>query len=296
MNNQMLLENTHLNGSKSHLNSKLLRKLFGLLCFLIVLTSCNCSQSIPTQSIGIIKNNPLKNDSIIIEQAKLIKASDNIELYLHNVEIDEAFFDVADKAFIKLEQLLNLKFTDLGTGTTVKIYVSDLIHRSHVWKGYSHMEEPKPILFIPPRVVHNALNGDKFFISSLYAHEMAHLFTPQYNYFSHSLREGIATYLAEEVHPGESKMMTAAAGTWRSLIPNEVIPYIGTNQPPAFHLFKNKKSNMGFFIGTYQFVKFLVEKEGLDTFMKLYASSDPEQEYKNLYNADLKELRGMAGL
>jgi len=49
-------------------------------------------------------------------------------------------------------------------------------------------------------------------------------------------------------------------------------------------------------LASYRFVKYLVEKAGLETFMKLYDSMDPEAEIARLYGASRDQLVRMAGM
>src|SRR5256885_2121641 len=62
--------------------------------------------------------------------------------------------------------------------------------------------------------------------NATYVHEMAHLFT--WRYHSHTLREGLADYLALQIHPGAGVGPNADGYDQRTAIPPEVAEYLGT--------------------------------------------------------------------
>ena len=45
-----------------------------------------------------------------------------------------------------------------------------------------------------------------------------------------------------------------------------------------------------YYATSYRFVKYLVEKSGMDVFMQLYESDDPESRYADLYGASREAL------
>ena len=51
-----------------------------------------------------------------------------------------------------------------------------------------------------------------------------------------------------------------------------------------------------YYFASYRFVKFLIARAGMETFLKLYDSSDPEAEFPKLYGATRAELVAMAGM
>ena len=45
-----------------------------------------------------------------------------------------------------------------------------------------------------------------------------------------------------------------------------------------------------YYFASYRFVRFLVERAGMATFLKVYEARDPENEFLRLYGASRKEL------
>jgi hypothetical protein len=154
---------------------------------------------------------------------------------------------------------------------------------SHVWRGYDHPSDPKAIVFLNRRAYEGAMRGE----NATYAHEMAHLFT--WRYSSHSLREGLADYLALQIHPGAA-VGPNAAGFESGAVPAEVTPYLGTRLPPPPQVASDQEFRRGYYAASHRFVKFLVARGGMETFLKLYDSVDPEAEYAGLYGASRQEL------
>jgi hypothetical protein len=58
---------------------------------------------------------------------------------------------------------------------------------------------------------------------------MAHLLT--WRFQSHTLREGLADYLALQVHPGAGVGPNVDGYDWSSPIPSDVVEYLGTTRP-----------------------------------------------------------------
>jgi hypothetical protein len=81
-------------------------------------------------------------------------------------------------------------------------------------------------VFLNPRVYQAALRGT----DATYVHEMAHLLT--WRFQSHTLREGLADYLALQVHPGVGVGPNVDGYDWSSPIPTAVVAYLGTTRPP----------------------------------------------------------------
>lgn len=74
--------------------------------------------------------------------------------------------------------------------------VTTKVRVSHVWQGYAHQADPRAVIFLNPRAYHGARTGS----NATLAHELTHLFT--WRYGSHSLREGLADFVARAVMPG----------------------------------------------------------------------------------------------
>ena len=101
-----------------------------------------------------------------------------------------------ESAYEEVQRVTGLKLDTATYGSKVRVYVSDAIAVSHVWRGYQHSTDPKAIIFLNLRVYHGAMGGK----NATHIHELTHLFTWRYN--SHTLREGIADYVALKILPG----------------------------------------------------------------------------------------------
>ena len=124
--------------------------------------------------------------------------------------------------------------------------------------------------------------------NATYVHELTHLFT--WRYHSHTLREGIADYVALKIFPG------AAVGpndgnddlARRNIAP-EIIEYLGTTKPAPEWVSTDPTRRSDYYFASYRLVKYLIESKDMETFWKLYASENPEIDIKSLYGFDRKE-------
>jgi hypothetical protein len=66
--------------------------------------------------------------------------------------------------------------------------------------------------------------------------------------------------------------------------------YLATTKTPPRKLKIDIDFRRGYYFSSRLFVTYLIEKYGLDTFMKLYASSQPELEISTLYGQSRKTL------
>jgi hypothetical protein len=228
-------------------------------------------------------------DREIVEQARLVAESGQIELYQRGMAVERSFLDLAERAYQRLEMLTGRKLDVAALGPKIRIYVADFQGPSHVWGGYAHPQDPRGIIFLNRRAYQGAMRGG----NATYAHEMAHLFT--WRYSSHTLREGIADYLALQVHPG------AAVGAHEG--DNDSVPiepvmaeYLGTTRPPPPEVTQGGPFRRMYYVASYRFVKFLVARGGMETFLKLYDSPNPESAFPTLYGASRAELVRMASL
>jgi hypothetical protein len=123
---------------------------------------------------------------------------------------------------------------------------------------------------------------------------MAHLFT--WRYHSHTLREGLADYLALQVHPGAGVGPNAAGYDRTMKIPPEVVECLGTTTAPPAWLVSDLDRRRAYYFASYRFVKFLIDQAGMETFMRLYDSASTEEALVTLYGASREELVRRAGM
>ena len=69
-----------------------------------------------------------------------------------------------------------------------------------------------------------------------------------------------------------------------------VIALSSLGVPPPPQVSSDEHFRQGYYAVSYRFVKFLVARAGMQTFLKLYDSADPEAEYAGLYGASRQEL------
>jgi hypothetical protein len=233
--------------------------------FLVVTASTDAA--VPRRSIS---------DEQIVEQGQLLASGTYVEIFQHRTVIDPSFLKVMESAYEQVQSVTGLKLDTATLGPNVRVYVSDAIAVSHVWRGYQHPRDPKAIIFLNLRVYQGAMSGK----NATHIHELTHLFTWRYN--SHTLREGIADYVALKILPGAAVGPNLGAGSTRLKIPPEVVEHLGTTKPPPIR-------RRAYYFASYQLVKYLIESKDITTFWKLYTSVDPEMDIKTLYGLNRSE-------
>lgn len=73
-------------------------------------------------------------------------------------------------------------------------------------------------------------------------------------------------------------------------MPPGVEEYLGTARAPPSAVRNDAQFRRAYYFGSYRFVRFLIERAGMVTFLKLYEARDPESEFLHLYGASRKEL------
>ena len=222
-------------------------------------------------------------DLSIIDQSRIVASGERVVIHARQVAVDAAFLQLAEEAYRRIDALTGRGAAVAALGPKVHIYVADMRGPSHVWRGYDHPNEPKAIIFLNRRAYEGAMRGD----NATYAHEMAHLFA--WRYSSHTLREGLADYLALQIRPGAA-VGPNPPGFESSPVPDAVTPYIGTRLPPPPQVTSDQDFRRAYYAAGYRFVRLLVARGGMQTFLKLYDSADPEAEYAGLYGATRQEL------
>jgi hypothetical protein len=229
-------------------------------------------------------------DAEIVGQAQLIASGDRIEIYRHGVAVVPAFLKAAEDAYRRLEALTGRTLDTATLGPKIRIYVSDVVFVSHVWNGYGHPKDPKGIVFLSARAYDGAMTRT----NATYVHEMAHLST--WRYHSHTLREGLADYLALAIHPGAGVGPNADGYDRRMRIPPEIVECLGTTRPPPAWLGSDVDRRRAYYLASYRFVKSLIDQAGMETFLRLYESPTTEDALVTLYGASRDELVRRAGI
>jgi hypothetical protein len=240
----------------------------------ILLLTADAYAAVPGRAIS---------DQQIVAQGELVTAGDRVEIYRHGINVDPAFLKLMESAYAQVQGVTGLKLDTDTLGPKVRVYVSSAVAVSHVWRGYQHPTDPKAIIFLNPRVYHGAMSGQ----NATHVHELTHLFT--WRYHSHTLREGIADYVALKVFPGAAVGPNPAPDSRPVDVPAEVLDYLGTTKPPPQWVSTDALRRSAYYFASYRVVKYLVEAKGMETFLKLYSSEMLETEIEVLYGVDRKQ-------
>jgi hypothetical protein len=252
----------------------MLKNIGPILLSLYVLAA-NTHAAVPRRSIS---------DDQIGARAQLVASGAYVEIYQHGTVIEPSFLKIMENAYDEVRRVSGLKLDTATLGSKVRVYVSDAISVSHVWRGYQHPSDPKAIIFLNLRAYHGAMGGK----NATHAHELTHLFT--WRYHSHTLREGIADYVALKIFPGaDVGPNTGRDDLSRRNIAPEIIEHLGTTKPAPEWVSTDPTRRSDYYFASYRLVKYLVESKDMETFWKLYASENPEIDIKSLYGLDKKE-------
>ena len=252
----------------------MLKKASPIAIFLCVFAG-NTYPAVPRRSIS---------DEQVVERAQLVASGAHIEIHQHGAVIEPSFLKMMESAYEEVQRVTGLKLDTAILGSKVRVYVSDAIGVSHVWRGYQHPSDPKAIILLNLRAYHGAMGGK----NATYAHELTHLFT--WRYHSHTLREGIADYVALKIFPGAAVgPNTGREDSSRRNIAPEIIEHLGTTKPAPEWVSTDPTRRSDYYFASYRLVKYLVESKDLKTFWKLYASENPEIDIKSLYGLDRNE-------
>jgi hypothetical protein len=249
-----------------------MQKKVGLLFAAVLLVfAANTDAAVPRRSVS---------DAQIVARGQLVASGAYVEIYQHSAAIDPSFLKVMESAYAEVQRVTGLKLDTATYGSKVRVYVSDAVAVSHVWRGYQHPTDPKAIIFLNLRVYQGAMGGK----NATHIHELTHLFTWRYN--SHTLREGIADYVALKIFPGAAVGPNPGGGSARLEVPPEVLELLGTTKPPPEWVSTDPLRRAAYYFASYRLVKYLIETKDMETFWKLYLSENTEIDIKSLYALD----------
>src|SRR5256885_2172942 len=83
-----------------------------------------------------------------VARSALVDAGDRVEIYREGVSVVPAFLAAAQEASRRLEALTGRTLDTATLGPKIRIYVSDAVFVSHVWKGYAHPTDPQAIVIL----------------------------------------------------------------------------------------------------------------------------------------------------
>ena len=250
-----------------------MKKLLCILAIISVVDTANINAAVPRGGVS---------DEQIAAQGQLVASGAHVEIYQHGVTVDPSFVKVMEDAYEQVQRVTGLKLDTVTLGFIVRVYVSGSVTVSHVWKGYQHPSDPKAVIFLNPRVYSGAMNGK----NATHIHELTHLFTWRYN--SHTLREGIADYVALTILPGAA-IGPNTGGSAPPQIPPEVFEHLGTTKAAPEWVSTDPVRRSAYYYASYRFVKYLIEIKGMETFLKLYVSENPEMDLRTLYGLGRQE-------
>jgi hypothetical protein len=249
-------------------------KNIGFISLLLCAYAASIHAAVPRRTIS---------DDQIVARAELVASGAYVEIYQHGLAVEPSFLNVMEKTYEEVQRVTGLQLDTATLGGKVRVYVTDAIGVSHVWKGYQHPSDPKAIIFLNLRAYHGAMAGR----NATHAHELTHLFT--WHYHSHTLREGIADYVALKIFPGTDVGPNPGGGSARRTIAPEIIEHLGTTKPPPGWVSTDPTRRSDYYFASYRLVKYLIESKDMETFWKLYTSENPEIDINNLYGLDRRE-------
>jgi hypothetical protein len=232
----------------------------------------------------------MMNDEQILVQAKRVARGELVEIYQHGIDVEGAkFLRFAEEGYQGIEKVTGLKLDTATLGPRIQIVVSNSASVSHVWRGYDHPRDPRGVVFLNAMAYRGAMKRN----NATYIHEMTHLFT--WRYRSHTLREGLADWVALAVLPGTGVGPNPNGYDLKMVVPPLIVDYLGTTKPPPDWLTTDAERRTAYYFASYRFVKHLVELKDLATFMQLYNSSAPEADLVTLYGVTRESVAQAAG-
>lgn len=222
------------------------------------------------------------DDAQVLAAARVVAVGERIELLQDGVQVDPALLDLCESALATMEAALDRRAEHAVLGAKLRVVVSAQVRVSHVWAGYGHRDDPQGVLFLNPRVAAMAVRG----VNATFAHELAHLLT--WRFHSHSLREGLADWLALQVLPGAAVGPNGAGDAPE--VPAAVAAVLGSNSPPPAGLSADADYRAAYYYGSRQLVSHLIDLGGIDRFHDLYAAADTEAALQQLYGKDRAAL------
>lgn len=222
------------------------------------------------------------DDARVLAAASVVAEGERIVLLQDGVNVDPALLALCEDALARMEAALGQRLDHAVLGAKLRVVVSAQVRVSHVWGGYGHRDDPQGVLFLNPRVAAMALRG----ANATFAHELAHLLT--WRYHSHSLREGLADWLALQVLPGAAVGPNAAGAA--PAVPDEVATTLGRSSAPPAALSADAAFRAAYYYGSRRLVEHLIAQGGIQRFLELYAATDTEAAVQRLYGKERATL------
>lgn len=224
-------------------------------------------------------------DKTVIKSTPLVATGNFVDVYsdLDDFEAEE-LVRLTEQTYQQINNIFKFQYDHSRLGDRIQIYCSDAVKVSHVHGGYLQAREPLGRIFLNPRSAFGSVQG----VNSTYVHELVHLFT--WNFYSHTLREGLADFVASSLHRGSAIGPVPVDFVLPKDDFRRYFKYWATTKTPPRKLKKDIDFRRGYYFSSRLFVTYLIEKYGLDAFMKLYASLEPEKEIFFLYGQSRQAL------
>ncbi len=232
----------------------------------------------------------MMNDEQILVQAKRVARGELVEVYRHGIDVEGAkFLRFAEEGYRGIEKVTGLKLDTATLGPRIQIVVSASAAVSHVWRGDDHPKDPRGVVFLSAMAYRGAMKRN----NATYLHEMTHLFT--WRFRSHTLREGLADWVALAVLPGTGVGPNPNGYDPKTAVPPLIADYLGTTKTPPDWLLLDADRRTAYYFASYRFVKRLIELKDVATFMHLYNSHSPEADIVTLYGMTREAAARAAG-
>jgi hypothetical protein len=205
-----------------------------------------------------------------------------------------AFAQDVARGLDAIERIVGRRFdTAHYAEDTIQIFIAGEVGPSHVYGGYAHARHDRPYLFLDAAKVGAG--------QAPYLHELTHLVA--WRYASHSLREGLASYVELEassmgwgLSSGLFGMTDAAAAEARAreLLATpaavNVAPHVGRGgpAPAAVTATDNPRARGAYYVLSQSFVRFLVDRIGMHRVVRLYETAETDDAYVEVTGVPLE--------
>lgn len=180
----------------------------------------------------------------------------------------------------------------------VEVFVAGDLGISHVYGSYRHMSYNRPYLYLDAEKV---VSGE-----APYLHELTHLLA--WSFGSHSLREGLASYIESVIRAEAESTGSALFGAISPAVADqqaaaklthpgasEVLPWIGKSgfAPAGVTSPERPRIRALYYTLSQSFAQYLISRLGLEPFMAVYASPNPEEKLLQTTGMSLEDWKQM---
>lgn len=195
----------------------------------------------------------------------------------------QAFLEDLSTGISRIGALLGSSLDTVHYGQNrIEVFVARDLGISHVYGSYQHMSYDRPYLYLDAAKV---VSGE-----APYLHELTHILA--WTFGSHSLREGLASYVESEIRQEAESTGSAlfgatspeavdrqAAAKLTDPGASEVIPWLGKTGFAPIRVTSPERPRVRalYYTLSQSFAQYLIEQLGMAGFMAVYSSLDPEE-------------------